>query len=135
MKQKLREIIKDELKTAGIDTKSLDALADAHTQQSTSPWFRYFLSHDPRPALAKVRCPILAMNGAKDLQVPCAKNLSEIEKAANANTRKKCVELSGLNHLFQECTTGLPAEYGQIAQTFSPVALNMISDWISALKK
>jgi uncharacterized protein len=39
-------------------------------------------------------------------------------------------ELSNLNHLFQECKTGMLDEYATIDQTFSPVALEEISVWI-----
>jgi hypothetical protein len=39
--------------------------------------------------------------------------------------------LPGLNHLFQTAKTGSPAEYGKIEETFSPVALKTIGDWIA----
>ena len=39
-------------------------------------------------------------------------------------------ELSGLNHLFQECKAGSPDEYGEIEQTFSPIALEVVLNWI-----
>jgi len=39
-------------------------------------------------------------------------------------------ELPGLNHLFQTAKTGAPAEYAQIEETKSPVALEKISSWI-----
>ena len=35
-----------------------------------SPWLRFFISYDPRPALREVRCPVLAVIGEKDIQVP-----------------------------------------------------------------
>jgi len=38
--------------------------------------------------------------------------------------------LPGLNHLFQTCKTGSVSEYGQIEETFAPVALGEIGDWI-----
>ena len=38
----------------------------------------------------------------------------------------------GLNHLFQDATTGSPTEYGQIEETLSPVALKTMGDWIVA---
>ena len=41
----------------------------------TGPWFRFFLTYDPRPTLGKVKCPVLALNGDKDLQVPAKENL------------------------------------------------------------
>jgi pimeloyl-ACP methyl ester carboxylesterase len=97
-----------------------------------SPWFRFFLTYDPRDTLKKVKCPVLAINGEKDLQVVCEGNLKGIEEAlqAGGNERFKIVALPGLNHLFQTCRTGAPAEYSQIEETFAPAALETISGWI-----
>ncbi|MGQ9779959.1 MAG: alpha/beta hydrolase family protein [Bacillota bacterium] len=99
-----------------------------------TPWFRFFLTYDPRPALREVICPVLALNGEKDLQVPAAENLPQIEAALRAGgIRDFTVKvLPGLNHLFQTCKTGSPAEYGQIEETFSPAALAIIGDWLVA---
>ena len=97
-----------------------------------SPWFRFFLSFDPRPTLAKVQCPVLALNGEKDLQVPPKENLEEIAKAIKkgGNTRVTTQQLPGLNHLFQTCKTGSVAEYSQIEETIAPAALKVIGDWV-----
>ena len=97
-----------------------------------SPWFRYFLDYDPLPALQQTMCPILALNGEKDLQVPPKENLSKIQKALQDGGNKdfQTVELPGLNHLFQHCPTGSPTEYGGIEETMAPEALNAISDWV-----
>jgi fermentation-respiration switch protein FrsA (DUF1100 family) len=97
-----------------------------------SPWFRYFLVYDPQPALKKVKCPVLAINGEKDLQVPPKENLSAIEKALKAGGNKKLVvkELPALNHLFQTAPTGAPSEYAKIEETIAPLALQTIGDWI-----
>ncbi len=97
-----------------------------------TPWLRYFLKYDPAPALLKVKCPVLALNGSKDLQVPAKENLTAIEKALRKGGNKKVTikELPHLNHLFQESKTGLPKEYVVIEQTFSPDALTEISQWI-----
>ncbi len=99
----------------------------------TTPWFRYFLDYDPRPTLAKVRCPVLAVNGEKDLQVPPKEDLAEVEKAlrSGGNDRVTIRELPGLNHLFQTAPTGSPAEYGSIEETISPTALEAIATWIA----
>jgi uncharacterized protein len=82
--------------------------------------------------LRKVRCPVLAVNGEKDLQVPPKENLAEIEKAlkAGGNPNVKTIEFPGLNHLFQPCTTGSPTEYAQIEMTIAPEVLKVIGDWI-----
>lgn len=98
-----------------------------------TPWFRYFLKYDPRPTLEKVKCPVLALNGEKDLQVPAKENLWEIEKALKKGGNKnfEIVELPGLNHLFQTAKTGSPSEYSKITETFSPKALKIIIEWIN----
>ena len=101
--------------------------------QMTSEWYRFFFAFDPREALREVTCPVLALGGSLDLQVPPEANLPEIERALTeaGNTDVTVVELEGLNHLFQTARTGSPAEYAQIEETFSPAALDLITAWIS----
>ncbi|MDR1594248.1 MAG: hypothetical protein LBS43_07185 [Prevotellaceae bacterium] len=97
----------------------------------------HFIKYDPAPALEKVKCPVLALNGEKDLQVPAKVNLDAIKAALTkgGNKRVTTKAFAGLNHLFQECTTGLMAEYAIIEQTFSPVVLNEILTWIKTQTK
>jgi uncharacterized protein len=97
-----------------------------------SPWYRHFLAYDPRPALRQLRCPVLAVTGGKDLQVPPKENLAAIAAAlAEAGSSQvRLVELPGLNHLLQTAQTGLPTEYGRIEETIAPKALATIADWI-----
>jgi uncharacterized protein len=98
-----------------------------------SPWFRYFLAYDPRPALTKVKCPVLALIGEKDMQVPPKANIPELEKALRAGGNKDFTvrELPHLNHLFQTCQNGSVTEYAKIEETFCPTALELISKWIN----
>lgn len=104
----------------------------ALSEQLTTPWFVYLLRLDPGMYLRKVTCPVLALNGSKDLQVPAKENLSSIQRYIehNGNKRVTTIELENLNHLFQECNTGLPAEYGTIEQTCSPRMLEAIKAWL-----
>lgn len=97
-----------------------------------SPWFRYFLLYDPRPVLKQVRCPVLALTGERDLQVPPKQNLPAIAEAlkAGGNPDFTTMELPELNHLLQTSRTGSPNEYAQIEETMSPKALEIIADWI-----
>jgi fermentation-respiration switch protein FrsA (DUF1100 family) len=97
-----------------------------------SPWFKYFLRFDPSLVLEKVKCPVLAINGEKDLQVPPKENLSAIESALKKGGNKsfEVKMLPGLNHLFQTSTTGKISEYGQIEETISPLALETMLEWI-----
>jgi fermentation-respiration switch protein FrsA (DUF1100 family) len=104
----------------------------AQLQSLLSPWFRFFLTYDPRPTLSQVKCPVLAINGEKDLQVPPKENLSAIKEAlqTGGNENFTIKELPGLNHLFQTAQTGVPAEYAKIEETISPEVLKIIGDWI-----
>ena len=104
----------------------------ALVRQSASPWMRFFVLHDPAPALAKVRCPVLALGAELDLQVLPGQNLPVIEAALKqgGNTDVTVVRLPGLNHLLQPAKTGLPAEYAQIETTMAPAALDAITAWI-----
>lgn len=97
-----------------------------------SEWFRFFLRYDPRPTLRKVLIPVLAINGEKDLQATPKENLDGIAAALKEGGNKdfSIVLLPHQNHLFQTSQTGLPAEYGKIEETISPIALKTISDWI-----
>ncbi|WP_133524686.1 alpha/beta hydrolase family protein [Flavobacterium sp. 245] len=106
--------------------------AKSLTAQITNNWMYYFLRMDPAANLAKVKCPVLALNGTKDLQVPATVDLEAIKKtllkAGNKNVTTK--ELANLNHAFQECKTGSPEEYEKNEQTFSPLALEEIASWM-----
>jgi hypothetical protein len=99
-----------------------------------SPWFRFFLAYDPRPTLSQVKCPVLALVGEKDMQVPPKANIPELEKALRSGGNKDFTvrELPKLNHLFQTCQTGSVAEYAKIEETFAPAALELIAKWIQA---
>ncbi|MDD4993277.1 MAG: alpha/beta fold hydrolase [Paludibacter sp.] len=112
--------------------KTVNDVIELQLSQLMSPWMLNFIRYNPAPILEKVTCPVLAINGDKDLQVPANVNLPAIEKALKKGGNKKGTikELPGLNHLFQECKTGLPTEYGEIEQTVSPVALETMVNWI-----
>lgn len=100
--------------------------------QISNPWMQYFIKFNPATVLEKVKCPVLAVNGEKDLQVPSNENLTAIKNALKigGNENVTIKEFPRLNHLFQECKTGLPNEYAKIEQTFSPIVLTEISNWI-----
>ncbi|MFB6318849.1 alpha/beta hydrolase family protein [Saccharicrinis sp. FJH54] len=98
----------------------------------TTPWMLNFIKYDPVPALEKVKCPVLALNGENDLQVPPDDNLKAIKTALEngGNTDVTVKKLPGLNHLFQHSKTGNPADYGNIEETFAPEALEIMTKWI-----
>jgi uncharacterized protein len=128
MEQQVAELTEEQRRALGIH----DGTMEAQLQTLLTPWLRSLLAHDPQPVLHRVTCPVLAVNGGKDLQVAAKENLDGIAAAlkAGGNHQVKTIEFPGLNHLFQTCTTGAISEYGQIEETFNPVALQTVSEWI-----
>lgn len=103
--------------------------------QLYSPWWKYFGNFNPQEYLKQVQCPILALNGDKDVQVIAKSNLEGIKSSSKKGKNKnvKTVELKDLNHLFQTCNSGMPREYATLEETFSPIALIEISNWLAKI--
>jgi pimeloyl-ACP methyl ester carboxylesterase len=110
------------------------ARLDAQIKQATSPGYRHLLADRPATTLPKVHCPVLALGGTKDAQVPAAPNLAALKQGLEAGGNRDVTTevLPGLNHLFQTAPTGSPGEYGTIEETFAPAALQLIGDWLLA---
>lgn len=102
--------------------------------ESRNPWIDYFIAYDPAKNIAATKCPVMALNGTRDIQVLSDINLGTIKKLLPANKQNLIKEYPGLNHLFQHCTTGSVLEYGKIEETISPEVLKDIADWINNLK-
>jgi pimeloyl-ACP methyl ester carboxylesterase len=136
IKDKLRKMLLDDFNAKTEDERKAigdpEASIEAQVKQVTSRWFRFFLTYDPTTHLKMVKCPVLAINGEKDLQVPPKENLAAIDKALReaGNTQVTIKELPGLNHLFQKASTGAPSEYVKISETINPEVLTLISRWI-----
>jgi hypothetical protein len=95
-------------------------------------WLLFFLRYNPKENLSKVTCPVLAVNGEKDLQVDAKINLTAIENTLKeAGNEKVTIKyFPNLNHLFQTTQLGLPSEYGVLEETFSPLVLEVMKEWI-----
>jgi pimeloyl-ACP methyl ester carboxylesterase len=109
-----------------------DAPARRQLPRLLNPHYRSFVRFDPAADLSLIKAPVLAIGGAKDLQVPAATNLTAIKAALPRGIETTVRELPNLNHLFQTAQTGLIDEYGQIEETLAPAALNLIVDWTVA---
>src|SRR6266403_3151384 len=128
LQSKLSELVKSSAMSASLPPEALES----QVLLMATPWFHFYLDYDPLPALQKTACPVLALNGEKDLQVSPKENLAKIQKALQDGGNKdfQTLELPGLNHLLQHSATGLPNQYGEILETVAPEALNAVSDWV-----
>lgn len=128
LQDRVSQVSREDRQKLGITRRSLQAQVD----RLLSPWMRFFIAYDPRPALRRVRCPVLALIGANDLQVSARENLAAIRTALQAGGNRDYTvrKLPGLNHLFQHSKSGALSEYSRIEETMAPSILRLVSDWI-----
>ena len=142
----------DELTKANVEyvLKEIEKLPDAQksmitdpkkyattviTQQLNAvktPWYRFFIAHDPKESLENTKCPVLAVFGAKDLQVLPSQNKPALEQAMKKGGNKDYTieTLAEANHLFQKANTGLPTEYASLPKEFVADFFPTITDWL-----
>lgn len=127
-----KELSEEERKIVEVSEENLDDYIQNRAQRLHSPWFRFYLPYDPGTVLQKVTCPVLALNGDKDTQVPAGENLMAIGRALKTGGNQDYFvrKLPELNHLLQTAETGSISEYGKIEETMSPQAMEVISNWI-----
>ncbi len=133
--QKLRAAVEAWMKTQPEATRKVmtqQNIPAAVVERLGSPWLRYFIAIDPRKELARVKCPVLAINGELDSQVAFRENLEGIAQALKdaGNVRATTRSFPKLNHLFQTCKTGALSEYSRIEETMAPVVIKTIVDWV-----
>jgi len=98
-----------------------------------TPYMKYFIALQPEKYITKVKSPVLAIFGGKDIQVPALENAGImrrcLQKAGNEHhSRVEIIE--GANHLLQKCNQCTIAEYGQIEETIMPEVLELIFSWV-----
>jgi pimeloyl-ACP methyl ester carboxylesterase len=132
----MEDAVNNDKSTTDVEKSAQLKSIDGKIAQLTSDWFLTFIKLDPKPYLLKTKCPVLALNGTKDVQVPYKVDLEAIDKYLKSAGNKHYIimKIEGVNHLFQHADTGLPTEYGNIEETFAPEALKAMSDFILKLK-
>ena len=95
-----------------------------------SPWLNFFIDYDPSADISKTLCPVMAINGSRDIQVISSLNLAGIKAHLKPNPKNIIKEYPLLNHLFQHCKTGNVLEYRMIEETISPEVLEDIVRFI-----
>ena len=107
-------------------------LLKIQARELSSDWYRAFIAYDPRPTLERLRIPVLALNGDKDVQVVSSQNIPALRAALKDDPDATVTELPGLNHLFQTAETGSPLDYAKITETMSPKVLEIVTEWVNA---
>ena len=113
--------------TKNINTEQLRSM------MKTNTWVSYFMDYDPTDNIANTKCPVLALNGSKDCQVPADMNIPVLRRLLAKNKKAVVKEYEGLNHMFQHCQTGRPDEYYTLEETMSEEVLSDIVTWVKKL--
>lgn len=105
------------------------------TQQKAmmdTPWFRSLAAFDPSHLLPSISCPVLALFGDRDLQVPAALNapLLTAQSGLCVDVRSSVHTLPGANHLFQQARSGAPSEYRTLKSEFVDELTGEIVRWL-----
>ncbi|MBC6610134.1 alpha/beta hydrolase [Hymenobacter sp. BT507] len=135
--QQMIAVLMPDISLPAEQMNQLRAAAAGQAAAMTTPAFRALLGDNPGQTLRNVKCPVLALGGAKDMQVISSTNLPAIEKTLKSSGNRDVTtrELPGLNHMFQTASTGAIDEYSRIEETFSPTAMQAISSWILSRTK
>lgn len=121
-------------------SKELITVKEFREKMKNNPynaWYNFFIDYNPCADIQKTECPVMAINGSKDVQVAAKSNLTTIKNLLPTpqNGLNMIKEYPNLNHLFQHSTTGDVSEYGEIEETISPEVLEDIAKWINKLPK
>jgi uncharacterized protein len=105
---------------------------ESYVRHATGAWYQYHIRYDPVPFLQKIRVPVLALNGDKDVMVPYKENLQLIENTLrqSGNSQVTVKVLPGLNHLFQHCITCTREESAALKEDFAPEAWEEMKIWL-----
>ena len=121
------------IEKSGLSASMPPAALQAQIRLMTTPWFRQYLDFNPVPVLEAIKCPVLALNGDRDLQVDADETVPLLRQAYEKSGNKDftVLEIQGVNHLFQKAQSGSPALYGAIEETMAPEVQNAISGWVA----
>jgi uncharacterized protein len=119
---------------------SWDGVPEPLRRQADTPWFRSFLGFSPAPVIAKVKQPLLILQGTFDQEVPAhhAATLGEMAKARKKVSPEhvRVVTLDGVNHLLVQATTGELAEYPTLAnKVIDQRVAKTTAEWLGEVLK
>jgi fermentation-respiration switch protein FrsA (DUF1100 family) len=119
---------------AVITGKGWEGVPAVVRKQTDTPWYKSWLTFDPASSIARVRQPLLIVQGALDMHVfASAEQLTRAARArpnlpASATTS---AVIPNINHLLIEARTGEIDEYPSLAGgEIAPSVVTIIRDWL-----
>lgn len=123
-----------QLNDSGIDSAEIDLYKKQQVQTLMLPWMQFFLKYDPAEDLKAVKCPVLAVYGGKDTQVPAGMNTQRLEEIIRQYNKDNIQTLlfPEANHLFQDAETGSPSEYKDLPPEFVNGFTEALIKWLNS---
>ena len=111
----------------------LDVIVSQELVAWQSPWFMSVVEYDPRPAIAALRVPVMALFGELDTLVRADVNATATSEAIASSEIPgyAIATVFGANHQFQKAITGSPDEYGLLRPEFVPEFLDFLLPWLT----
>jgi pimeloyl-ACP methyl ester carboxylesterase len=109
-----------------------EAAAQLKATPFSLSWLRQHYSDDPLDTIRQVTCPVLIINGEKDLQVPAAEAeplKMALEEAGNDDVT--ALILPDLNHLLRHHPEDPSLVYRHIDDPIDPRVIETITDWLA----
>lgn len=131
-KQKLTDAFDEQYGAQREFIPNYDEMRKGQIASMGSPWMRFFVTYNPADDWKKVKCPVLILNGADDIQVIADQNMSAIAAALEngGNSNYQMVLFPKMNHLFQYCETCSLQEYSTIQGCFELDVLTEMEEWL-----
>ena len=99
--------------------------------KDNSLWMKSALDMNFSKFLPLIKCPVMALSGSNDLNVPAEFNMLSLQNGLPHNSKNVIKIYPGLNHLFQHSPTGNPLDYVNIDETMSEEVMNDVCMWIN----
>ncbi len=111
----------------------LDVIVSQDLEVWQSPWFMSVVEYDPRPAIAALRVPVMALFGELDTLVRADVNATAASDAISESDVPgyAIATVFGANHQFQKAITGSPDEYDRLRPEFVPEFLDFLLPWLT----
>jgi pimeloyl-ACP methyl ester carboxylesterase len=110
---------------------SRDDVIRVQGTQFNARWYREFAAYDPRPVLARIKVPVLAITGGRDVQVP-PEDVAEIGRLVQGPFEGHVV--GDLSHLFRPDpeSAGVLSYRREAREPVSPEVPRLIEAWITS---
>lgn len=99
--------------------------------KDNSLWMKSALDMNFSKFLPLIKCPVMALSGSNDLNVPAEFNMLSLQNGLPHNSKNVIKIYPGLNHLFQHSPTGNPLDDVNIDETMSEEVMNDVCTWMN----